>query len=174
MLKEKVILVDDKDREIGEEEKIKAHRTGKLHRAFSVFIFNSKNELLLQKRAKTKYHSGGLWTNTCCGHPRPGEETKKAAQRRLKEETGIACPLKKIFAFKYRIEFKNGLTENEFDHVFIGFSDKEPKQNPKEFSDLKWLNLRQIKKEIKKDPHSFTYWFKDIFRKAKREFNNLG
>src|SRR3972149_7794706 len=166
---EKVILVNENDRKIGEEEKLLAHTMGKLHRAFSVFIFNSKKELLLQKRAITKYHSGGLWTNTCCGHPRPKEKTKNAAERRLKEETGIKCSLKKIFSFKYKTKFKNSLIENEFDHVYIGFSNKKPKQNHNEFSDLRWLSLKQIKKEIELKPNLYTFWFRKIFTGLNKE-----
>ena len=119
-MQEQVILVDQQDREIGVAEKLEAHRKGKLHRAFSVFLFNAKDEMLLQQRAAEKYHSGGLWTNTCCSHPRPGEPTEAAARRRLREEMGISCNLNKAFDFIYRAEFDNGLIEHELDHVFIG------------------------------------------------------
>ncbi len=126
---EEVILVDENDNELGKEEKLKAHKEGKLHRCFSILIFNSKEELLIQKRAKNKYHSGGLWANTCCSHPKPGEDTEIAAHRRLKEEFGFDCELKQLFNFTYKKTFDNGLTENEFDHVFIGITNSEPIPN---------------------------------------------
>jgi len=125
--KELVVLVDENDNEIGVEEKINAHRKGLLHRAFSIFVFNSKNELLLQKRAADKYHSGGLWSNTCCSHPRPGENLKDAAHRRLQEEMGFDCSLREVFSFLYKKSFDNGLTEHELDHVFFGKFDGIPK-----------------------------------------------
>src|SRR5258708_6729560 len=120
---EQVILIDNKDNEIGISEKLEAHRKNLKHRAFSVFIFNNKKELLLQKRAMGKYHYAGLWTNTCCGHPRPGEPTPQAAQRRLMEEIGIQCDLAKAFDFSYQADLENGLHENELDHVYFGFFD---------------------------------------------------
>ena len=123
---EEVILVDEHDREIGSGEKLQIHQEGKLHRAFSVLVFNWKQELLLQKRKETKYHSGGLWTNTCCSHPRPGELTLEAAQRRLHEEMGLTCPLREVGNFIYRAEFENGLIEHEYDHVLAGSSDHTP------------------------------------------------
>src|SRR4030042_2763439 len=126
MVMEKIILVDENDREIGTEEKLKTHEQGKLHRAFSIFVFNSKGELLLQRRAKGKYHSGGLWTNTCCSHPREGEKLEEAVHRRLKQEMGLDCPLKEAFSFIYKVRFENGLFEHELDHVFIGRVDGKP------------------------------------------------
>ena len=132
MKKEMVAIVDENDNEIGEEEKIKALREGKLHRAFSIFVFNSKGQMLIQKRAKEKYHSGGLWTNTCCSHPRPGEPIEKAAHRRLKEEMGFDCEIKEIFSFTYRVKFDNNLFENEYDHAFLGKFDGKPMPNSKE------------------------------------------
>src|ERR1700744_2758864 len=126
MVREEVILVDEADVQLGTMEKIEAHRKALLHRAFSVFIFNSKGEMLLQQRAAEKYHSPGLWTNACCSHPRPGEETQAAAMRRLMEELGFTLELEKIFDFTYRSEFENGLTEFEFDHVFVGLIHDEP------------------------------------------------
>lgn len=156
----KVILVDKNDNQIGTEEKIKAHKEGKLHRAFSVFIFNSKGELLLQKRNKKKYHSGGLWTNTCCSHPRPKEITREAAIRRLKEEMGINCDLKEIHKFVYKKEFNNGFTEYEYDHVFVGKSDVNPEINKKEVEDFKWVSTNFLKEDIKNNPEKYTFWFK--------------
>ena len=157
---EKVILVDKNDNEIGVEEKIKAHQQGKLHRCFSIAVFNSDNEILLQKRAQNKYHSPGLWTNTCCGHPRPGEDTENAAHRRLKEEMGFDCPLKEAFTFIYRHKFDNGLIEHEYDHVFIGEFDGNPNPNLEEVCDWKRVDKKGLKKDIQKSPEKYTYWFK--------------
>jgi isopentenyl-diphosphate delta-isomerase len=129
-----------------------------LHRAFSVFIFNSKREMLLQKRSKNKYHSGGLWTNACCSHPRPGEPLEKAAHRRLKEEIGFDCELKKIFFFRYSVHFDNELNENEIDHVFVGKCDKKPQPNLNEVEDWKYVPINELRKDIAKNPE-YTYWF---------------
>jgi isopentenyl-diphosphate delta-isomerase len=137
MKKEMVASVDENDNIIGEEEKIKAHQEGKLHRAFSIFVFNSKGQMLIQKRAKEKYHSGGLWTNTCCSHPRPGEPIEKAAHRKLKEEMGFDCEIKEIFSFIYKVKFDNGLFENEYDHVFLGKFDGKPMPDSTEVED--WM-----------------------------------
>ena len=163
---EEVILVDEEDRPIGKEEKLSAHKAGKLHRCFSIFVFNSKGELLLQKRAKSKYHSGGLWTNTCCGHPRPGEKTFFAAKRRLKEEMGFICPIKEISSFSYRAELDHGIIENEFDHVFAGIFDGEVKADSKEAEDYKWIDFDGLVKDVKKNPDKYTYWFKICFEKT--------
>lgn len=159
-----VILVDRKDKEIGKEEKLKAHQRGKLHRAFSIFIFNKKGELLLQKRAKSKYHSSHLWSNTCCSHPRPGFDIKEEAKRRLKEEMGIETDLKEIFSLRYKVKVGN-LIEHEFDYVFIGNFDGEPKPNKKEVDDWKWLNKKDLEKEFKANPEKYTPWLKIIFNK---------
>jgi len=155
-----VILVDENDNEIGTEEKMKAHQEGKLHRAFSIFIFNSKGELLLQKRAKSKYHSGGLWSNTCCSHPMPGEALEKTVHRRLKEEMGFDCELKEIFSFTYKAKFDNGLIEHEYDHVFIGKFDGKPTPNPEEVDEWKWIDVEELKKGIQENPDNYTYWLK--------------
>jgi len=160
-----VILVDENDKEIGIEEKMKAHQEGKLHRAFSVFIFNSSGKMLLQKRANGKYHSGGLWTNTCCSHPRPEESIEKAAHRRLKEELGFDCELKELSHFIYKAKLDHGLTEHEFDHVFIEKYDGEIIPNKNEVSDTMWISIGALKEEIKKHPENFTEWFKVAFRK---------
>jgi len=157
---EYILTVDENDNVIGKEEKIKTHREGKLHRAFSIFVFNSKGELLLQKRAKSKYHSEGLWSNTCCSHQRDEEILEKAIHRRLKEEMGFDCDLKEIFSFIYKVKFDNGLFENEFDHVFIGNSDGKPVPNSKEVDDWKWISLEKLKKDIQKNPDNYTYWLK--------------
>lgn len=169
MLKEEVILVDKKDREIGKEEKIKVHREGKLHRCFSIFIFNSKGELLIQQRAKSKYHSALLWSNTCCSHPRPNEILIKAAKRRLKEEMGIECDLKEIFSFIYKAKVGN-LIEHEFNHVFFGNFDGDSISNPAEVENWQWISLKELKKDIRKNPKKYTPWFKIIL---KRLWKNL-
>jgi isopentenyl-diphosphate delta-isomerase len=159
-LKDEIILVDEKDNIIGSGEKMTVHREGRLHRAFSIFIFNSKNELMLQKRAKGKYHSAGLWTNTCCSHPKKGEKTSEAAMRRLKEEMGFTCDLKEAFNFMYRAKFENGLSENEFDHVFIGTFDGNPEPDKKEVENWKWISLQDLRRDIKKNPENYTYWLR--------------
>lgn len=160
-----IILVDENDKQIGTEGKLKAHHEGKLHRAFSIFVFNSKNELLLQKRVKSKYHSGGLWSNTCCSHPKPDEDIQKAAHRRLKEEMGFDCDLKEKFSLIYKTDFPNNLTENEFDHVLIGKFNSEPKINLEEASEYKWIDLTKLKKDIENDPQQYTFWLKSILPK---------
>ncbi len=164
---EKVILVDENNNEIGEEEKIKAHKEGKLHRAFSIFVFNSKRKLLLQQRAKTKYHSGGFWSNTVCGHPRPNENYQQATHRRLKEEMGFDCELEKLFCFIYKTDFKNGLIENEYGCVFIGKFDGNPIPDPEEAIDYKWISLEDLKKDIEKNPEKYTEWLKIILKRIK-------
>lgn len=164
---EKVILVNENDEEIGFEEKLKAHQNGgKLHRAFSIFIFNSKGEMLIQKRAKEKYHSALLWTNACCSHPRLNEPLEAAAHRRLKEEMGSDCDLKEKFSFVYKVDFKNGISENEFDHVFFGKFDTDPNPDPKEAADWKWIDVEEFKKDIKENPEKYSYWLKACLNKA--------
>ena len=162
-MNEMVILVDPYDRQIGVEEKMKAHREGKLHRAFSVFVFNQKGEMLLQKRAPQKYHSGGLWTNACCSHPRPGEAVEQGAARRLNEEMGFVCELKKAFDFIYKAELNGGLIEHELDHVFIGSYNGEIHPNANEVADYRWLNIQTIKHELENFPEKYTAWFKIAF-----------
>ena len=159
-MQEHVILVDPKGREIGTQEKMQAHRDGKLHSAFSIFIFNAVGELLLQKRARTKYHSGGLWTNTCCSHPRPGESYHSAARRRLNEEMGFDCELTGLFSFIYHAQLDNSLFEHELDHVFIGHYNGQPIPNLDEVDDWKWMNIRALKQDIRENPENYTYWFK--------------
>ena len=162
-----MILVNEKDKEIGREEKLKAHKLGLLHRCFSILVFNSKGELLLQKRAVGKYHSGGLWSNTCCGHPRPGEDVIAAAERRLKEEMGFECELKEVMSFSYKTELDHGLIENEFDHVLIGKYDKDPVLNPEEAEDWRFVSLEKLEKVIEENPARFTVWLKIILLKLK-------
>ena len=159
-MKDKVILVDEADREVGTGEKLETHQAGKLHRAFSIFVFNSKGALLLQRRTKTKYHSGGLWANTCCSHPRPGETTIEAAHRRLNEEMGFDCNLREIFSFTYQVKFENKLFEYEYDHVFMGKYDSEPSPNPEEVCDWKWIEVAELKRDIQENPGAYAYWLR--------------
>ncbi|MDQ3395452.1 MAG: isopentenyl-diphosphate Delta-isomerase [Bacteroidota bacterium] len=162
---QEVILVDENDVAIGTEEKLKAHLEGKLHRAFSVFVINQKNEVLLQKRASGKYHSPGLWTNTCCSHPSPGEDMETAVHNRLIEEMGFDCKLQWSFSFIYKASFENGLTEYEFDHVFIGKYNLEPKPNPLEVEDWKWIDMDLLRKDILTNQNLYTFWFSYIYEK---------
>lgn len=163
LMEEQVILVNEKDEPIGLMGKMEAHEKGLLHRAFSVFIFNSKQEVLLQQRAACKYHSPNLWTNTCCSHPRAGETNQQAGERRLQEEMGLQVPLQEVFSFIYKAPFDNGLTEHEYDHVLIGYSDAQPQINPEEVASWKWLSLEAIKEDILQAPERYTAWFKIIF-----------
>lgn len=165
-MNEYVILVDENDHQIGIEEKIKAHEQAKLHRAFSIFIFNAKGEMLLQQRACDKYHSGCLWTNATCSHPRPGEDLEQAAHRRLQEEMGFDTELKKAFHFIYKAEFDHGLTEHEFDHVFIGQYDGPIKLNVQEADDFKWIDLKTLQQDLNDNPADFTVWFKIAFERV--------
>jgi len=160
---ENVILVDEKDNQVGLMPKLEAHQKGLLHRAFSVFIFNSDYKLLLQKRASSKYHSGGLWTNTCCSHPRDGEDIIDAANRRLNEEMGIKTSLRKVFDFIYTAELDNNLIENEFDHVFYGLYDTDPILNKEEAEDYKWIDMETLKNDIENNTDQYTVWFKIAF-----------
>ena len=163
MSKENVILVDENDNQVGLMPKLEAHERGLLHRAFSIFIFNSKYELLLQKRASSKYHSGGLWTNTCCSHPREGEDTSDAANRRLIEEMGIETSLRKVHDFIYKAELDNNLTEHEFDHVFYGVYNEDPVINKDEADDFKWIDMGLLNEDIKINGDNYTVWFKISF-----------
>jgi len=163
---EKVILVDKNDNPIGLMEKMEAHEKGVLHRAFSVFIFNNNNEMLLQQRAFSKYHSGGLWTNACCSHPRESETTINAAHRRLKEEMGFDCDLEEVFDFIYKKKLDKGLTEHELDHVFIGKYEGDIKINPEEVNSYKYININALKKDIIDNPNNYTEWFKICFEEA--------
>jgi len=159
-MKDFVILVDKNDKEIGQMEKIAAHTSGSLHRAFSIFIFNSEGQILLQKRDSKKYHSGGLWSNTCCSHPRPGEKTEIAASRRLFEEMGMNSILFEAFSFIYKSELDNSLTEHELDHVYFGYSNEPPVLNKEEAEDYKYIDPKILQKDIQKDPSSYTIWLK--------------
>ena len=156
---EKVILVDENDCEIGLMEKMEAHEKALLHRAFSVFVFNDEGKLLLQRRAAHKYHSAGLWTNTCCSHQRQGETTLEASHRRLQEEMGFDCELEEKFSFIYKVNFDNGLSEHEYDHVVFGNFNEEPQINPDEVSDFRYVSIKEIKEAIELDKSQFTFWF---------------
>ena len=162
-MREEVILVDKNDNTIGAMEKMEAHEKGILHRAFSVFVLNNKNELLIQRRAENKYHSAGLWTNTCCSHQRKGESSIQAGQRRLFEEMGFRTSLQKLFSFIYKASFDNGLIEHEFDHVLLGFSNDEPKINSNEVDDYKWVSLELLNEDLALTPEKYTAWFLIIF-----------
>jgi isopentenyl-diphosphate delta-isomerase len=155
-----VVLVDETDLETGTMEKMEAHLLGVLHRAFSIFIFNSKGEFLLQQRAPGKYHNGGLWTNTCCSHPNPGEEILKAASRRLSEEMGFQTSLSPAFTFIYKASFDNGLTEHEFDHVFTGIFDGDINADKNEVSEYCYKTLEDVESSLKSHPEKYTEWFK--------------
>ena len=163
MSEDNVILVDENDNQVGFMPKLEAHQKGLLHRAFSVFIFNKDFKLLLQKRALSKYHSGGLWTNTCCSHPRENEDILDAANRRLFEEMGIKTSLRKVYDFIYKAELDNNLIENEFDHVFYGVYDGNPTLNLNEASDFKWIDMHSLNLDIKDNPQDYTVWFKIAF-----------
>jgi len=166
-----VIIVDKDDRVICNEEKIKAHKEGKLHRAFSIFIFNSKKELLLQKRSLKKYHSGGKWSNTCCSHPLDGKDIKEQAEERLKKEMGISTELKGIFSFVYKTKVDNNLTEHEYDHVFLGYYDKDPEPDEKEVENWKWMKIQELKQDIKQNPDAYTPWLKLCLDKVIEKLN---
>ncbi|WP_089894614.1 isopentenyl-diphosphate Delta-isomerase [Kriegella aquimaris] len=165
MEEEQVILVNEQDQQIGTMPKMEAHEKALLHRAFSVFIMNEKGETMLQQRATGKYHSPLLWTNTCCSHQREGESNLEAGKRRLIEEMGFSVELKELFSFIYKAPFDNGLTEHELDHVMMGSFDGNPKINPDEVADWKWMKPEEIKKSIATDPQQYTAWFKIIFEK---------
>ena len=164
-MEEKVILVNQKDEPIGLMPKMEAHEKAVLHRAFSVFIMNTKGETMLQQRASDKYHSPLLWTNTCCSHQRDGESNTQAGKRRLMEEMGFKVELKELFSFIYKAPFDNGLTEHELDHVMIGYYDDEPIINKEEVEDWKWMRPSAIKQDISEHPEAYTAWFKIIFDK---------
>ncbi|CAM1365820.1 isopentenyl-diphosphate Delta-isomerase [Tenacibaculum xiamenense] len=165
-MKEQVILVDEQDNPVGMMEKIEAHEKALLHRAFSVFVFNKKGELMLQQRAKEKYHSPLLWTNTCCSHQRMGETNLEAGKRRLQEEMGFSCDLEEVFSFIYKAPFDNGLTEHELDHVMVGKYEDDPLINREEVEAFKWMPLNEVKEDIDNKPELYTEWFKIIFKES--------
>ena len=162
---EQVVLVNKNDEQIGLMPKMEAHEKGKLHRAFSVFVYNDQGEMMLQQRALSKYHSPGLWTNTCCSHQREGETNISAGKRRLQEEMGFSTELENTISFIYKAPFDNGLTEHEFDHIMVGNYNENPKPNPDEVADWKWMKPEAVKKDMQENPKNYTEWFKIIFEK---------
>lgn len=163
MIEENVILVNKDDEQIGLMPKLEAHEKAVLHRAFSVFVLNSNNQIMLQQRAHHKYHSPLLWTNTCCSHQREGESNIQAGSRRLFEEMGFKTNLKELFHFIYKAPFDNGLTEHELDHVMIGYYDEKPEINPEEVEAWKWMDIEEVKSDMLLHPEIYTVWFKIIF-----------
>ena len=166
-----IALVDENDLVTGYEDKLDVHRKGLLHRAFSVFVLNDKNEIMLQQRAFQKYHSGGLWTNTCCSHMVLGEKFDTTIHRRLEEEMGFDCLLERVHSFRYNTLFSNGLIENELDHVYLGRFNGVPNLNPSEVCDWKWLNIDAIANDLEQNENMYTYWFKIAFQHLMQ--NNL-
>ena len=171
-MEEQVILVDENDNQLGLMPKMEAHEKAVLHRAFSVFIFNKKGELMLQQRAAHKYHSPLLWTNTCCSHQRNGESNLEAGKRRLQEEMGFTADLKEVFSFTYKAPFDNGLTEHELDHVMVGSYEDSPNINKEEVEDYKWMLLEDVKSDMINNPSEYTEWFKIIFDKSFEKLAN--
>lgn len=172
MERNNVVLVDENDNAIAEMEKLMAHEQGRLHRAFSVFIFNDKGELLLQQRASHKYHGAGLWTNTCCSHPQWGETVALSAEERLIYEMGLKCDLRLVYSFIYNERVENNLTEHELDYVFVGYSDQCPVLNKDEVQDYKWMNADEILSDIKNSPSHYTVWFRQAFPELLSKINS--
>lgn len=170
---DKVVLVDANDQPIDTMDKLEAHQKGLLHRAFSIFVFNSKKEFLLQKRASDKYHSAGLWSNTCCSHPRPDESLLDAANRRLQEEMGLNANLDALYSFIYKVAFTDGLIEHELDHVIVGFSDDIPLLNKDEASDWKYMSYEELHAMIQNKPDAFTEWFKMCYEKVFKQVSGM-
>lgn len=165
-MEDEVVLVDADDRPVGTSPKLAAHRSGLLHRAFSVFVFDAAGRLLLQQRSATKYHSAGLWSNTCCGHPRPGEDLVPAARRRLQEEMGFSCELADCFAFQYRCRFPNGLEEHEIDHVCLGRFDGPVSPDPSEVSHWEWMDVDHLLDKLRHEPALFSFWLTRSFERV--------
>lgn len=166
MNRDHVILVNQFDEQIGTMEKIKAHQEGRLHRAFSIFIFNDEGKLLLQQRAGNKYHGAALWTNTCCSHPQLGDNLMESALERLSYEMGFSCDLQKIFSFLYKAPVENCLIEHEFDHVFIGYYNQDPSPNPSEVNHYEWAEIDWIREDVKQYPEKYTIWFRSIWERV--------
>jgi isopentenyl-diphosphate Delta-isomerase len=170
---EEVILVDESDQEIGAAEKMQTHREGRLHRAFSIFVFDSAGRMLLQKRAGSKYHSASLWSNTCCGHPRPGEAVEVAALRRLREEMDFTCSIKKVFEFIYKVRLTDDMFEHEYDHVFVGTYNGLPAPSAAEVEDWRWIEVDQLVRDLRENPDRYTYWFRVIIDKLLAAYRHL-
>jgi isopentenyl-diphosphate delta-isomerase len=170
-MSEYLILVDENDKQWGKLEKLMVHKLGLLHRAFSVFIFNLKGELILQQRADCKYHSGGLWTNTCCSHPRFGEELSWAIERRLQEEMGMNCETEFAFNFVYKSEFENGLIEHEFDHVYFGISEQIPTPEKQEVQNWEYVTIDNLEVDLLNHPEKYTVWLKVCFPQVKKYYH---
>ena len=170
---EKVVVVNEHDVAIGVEDKTRAHLLGVLHRAFSIFVMNSAGQLLLQRRAFAKYHSRGLWSNTCCGHPRPGESINQASRRRLREELGFDVNLESVFQFRYQAHLEDGLIENEYDHVLVGLFNGVPEPNPAEVADYRWVDPTTLSLEFEAHPENYTYWFRISFDRVFERSNQL-
>ncbi|HSL86732.1 MAG TPA: isopentenyl-diphosphate Delta-isomerase [Bacteroidales bacterium] len=166
-----VVLVDKKDNITGIADKMEAHRKALLHRAVSVFVFSSSGEWVLQKRARDKYHSGGLWTNACCTHPMPGEAEHDSARRRLIEEMGLSCEMRKLFTFIYKEKVDADLYEHELDHVYAGFTDMDATVDPAEVEDWKRMTYKELDDDVRRNPHNYTVWFRKIYRKVHRHIN---
>ncbi len=173
MNNEQLILVDENDKQWGKLDKLLVHQLGLLHRAFSVFIFNTKGQLLLQQRADGKYHSAGLWTNTCCSHPMFGEETKDAVTRRLEEEMGMNCDVQFAFSFLYKAKFENGLTEHEFDHVYFGISNDTPVPNSDEVKDWKYIEIDGLEMDLALNPENYTEWLKICMPEVMKQYEKM-
>ena len=171
-MEQQLILVDEKDQVVGYGEKMDVHKKAQLHRAFSIFIMNDKDEVLLQQRALSKYHSGGLWANTCCSHPIRGEDQSTTVHRRLQEELGITCQLDHLFSFIYKAELDQGLTEYEYDHVYFGRYEGSPTPNPDEVADWRWLAIRSLNKDLAENPDKYVYWIKPAFEKFYDHFKS--
>ena len=165
---EYVVLVTKDDKPLGTMEKMEAHEKGVLHRAFSIFIFNSQKQLLMQRRAMEKYHSPGLWTNTVCSHPRSGEDVLDAGNRRLEEEMGLKSELSELFSFLYKADVGDGLKEHEFDHVLTGVTDEKPIPNPQEVSEYKYVDFDWVVKDVAENPETYTEWFKIALKELKK------
>ncbi|TJZ63359.1 isopentenyl-diphosphate Delta-isomerase [Sphingobacterium olei] len=172
MERNKVVLVDRHDVAIGEMDKMDAHRLGVLHRAFSIFIFNTQGDMLIHQRAKGKYHGADLWTNACCSHPQWNEDIMESAKERLAYEMGISCTLEKCFSFIYNIPVENNLIEHEYDHVFLGYTNDEPNPNPAEIQNYRWVPLEQLEREVHTQPQHFTHWFKMALQRIAADFSS--
>ena len=171
MERNKVVLVNTEDEALEEMDKMEAHVQGILHRAFSVFIFNQKGDMLIHQRATNKYHGADLWTNACCSHPQWGEDVRQSALDRLEYEMGLKCDIKKAFSFLYKTSVENNLTEHEFDHVFVGYTDENPNPNPEEVQNYQWISPEKLQEQIKAQPQLFTYWFRMALPKVLEEIS---